>query len=80
MMHTSRTRAAEYIAAGRVEINHLPLKAAHETAYAEDIFTVRGVGRFRAGGHRRKKPQRPPVHILFTNTERMICPPSAGRE
>ena len=47
MLHTSRTRAAEYIAAGRVEINHLPLKAAHETAYAEDIFTVRGVGRFR---------------------------------
>lgn len=28
MLHTSRTRAAEYIAAGRVEINHLPLKAA----------------------------------------------------
>ena len=47
MLHTSRTRAAEYIAAGRVEINHLPLKAAHETSYAEDIFTVRGVGRFR---------------------------------
>ena len=57
MLHTSRTRAAEYIAAGRVEINHLPLKAAHETAYAEDIFTVRGVGRFRLaaiGGKSRK--------------------------
>ena len=57
MMHTSRTRAAEYIAAGRVEINHLPLKAAHETAYAEDIFTVRGVGRFKLaaiGGKSRK--------------------------
>lgn len=57
MLHTSRTRAAEYIAAGRVEINHLPLKAAHETAYAQDIFTVRGVGRFRLaaiGGKSRK--------------------------
>ena len=57
MLHTSRTRAAEYIAAGRVEINHLPLRAAHETAYAEDIFTVRGVGRFRLaaiGGKSRK--------------------------
>ena len=30
MMHTSRTKAAEYIAAGRVEVNHLPLRAAHE--------------------------------------------------
>ncbi len=66
MLHTSRTRAAEYIAAGRVEINHLPLKAAHETAYAEDIFTVRGVGRFQAGGHRRQKPQGPPVYILLS--------------
>ena len=40
-----------------MEINHLPLKAAHETAYAEDIFTVRGVGRFRLaaiGGKSRK--------------------------
>ena len=57
MLHTSRTRAAEYIAAGRAEINHLPLKAAHETAYAEDIFTVRGVGRFKLaaiGGKSRK--------------------------
>ena len=57
MMHTSRSRAAEYIAAGRVEINHLPLKSAHETAYAEDIFTVRGVGRYRLaaiGGKSRK--------------------------
>ena len=57
MLHTSRTRAAEYIAAGRVEINHLPLKTAHETAYAADIFTVRGVGRFKLaaiGGKSRK--------------------------
>lgn len=47
MMHTSRARAAEYIAAGRVEVNHVPLRSAHELAYEEDIFTVRGVGRYR---------------------------------
>lgn len=57
MMHTSRTRAAEYIAAGRVEVNHLPLRAAHEAVYARDIFTVRGAGRFQLveiGGKSRK--------------------------
>lgn len=57
MMHTSRTKAADYIAAGRVEINHLPLRAAHETVYARDIFTVRGVGRYQLaeiGGKSRK--------------------------
>lgn len=57
MMHTSRTRAAEYITAGRVEINHLPLRTAHETVYAQDIFTVRGVGRYQLveiGGKSRK--------------------------
>ena len=57
MLRCSRGQASELVTAGRVEINHLPLKAAHETAYAEDIFTVRGVGRFRLaaiGGKSRK--------------------------
>lgn len=57
MMHTSRTRAAEYIATARVEINHLPLRAPHEMVYAQDIFTIRGVGRFqlvKIGGKSRK--------------------------
>lgn len=57
MMHTSRTRAAEYITAGKVEINHLPLRAAHESVYAHDIFTVHGAGRYRVtriGGKSRK--------------------------
>lgn len=57
MLHTSRTKVADFIAAGKVEINHLPLHAAHETVYAGDIFTVRGVGRFRLveiGGKSRK--------------------------
>lgn len=57
MLHTSRTRAAEYIAAGRVELNHLPVRGAHETVYEQDIITVRGVGRYRlaaVGGKSRK--------------------------
>ena len=60
MMHTSRTKAAEHIAAGRVEVNHLPLRAAHEAMYASDIITVRGVGRFRLaeiGGKSKKDRQ-----------------------
>lgn len=60
MLHTSRTKAAEYIAASRVEVNHLPLRAAHETLYEADIITVRGVGRFRLaklGGKSKKDRQ-----------------------
>jgi len=40
-----------------VEINHLPLQAPHAAVYARDIFTVRGVGRYRLmeiGGKSRK--------------------------
>lgn len=57
MLHTSRSKAAELISAGRVEINHLPLHAASEAVYEKDLFTVRGQGRFRLaeiGGKSRK--------------------------
>jgi len=57
MMHTSRTKAAELISGGRVEINHLPLHAAHEPVFTNDLFTVRGAGRYRLdsiGGKSRK--------------------------
>lgn len=47
MMHTSRANAAQAIGAGRVELNHLPLRSAHEPVYANDLFTVRGAGRWR---------------------------------
>ncbi len=47
MMHTSRANAAQAIAAGRVELNHLPLRTTHEPVYANDLFTVRGAGRWR---------------------------------
>lgn len=30
------------IAAGRVEINHLPAESAHAPVYEGDVFTVRG--------------------------------------
>lgn len=64
MMHTSRARAAEYIAAGRVEVNHVPLRTAHEMAYQDDIFTVRGVGRYRLA-EIRGKSRKDRVFISF---------------
>lgn len=57
MMNTSRALAAQAIAAGKVEINHLPLRSAHEPVYENDLFTVRGSGRWRlqaVGGKSRK--------------------------
>lgn len=42
-----RGMAAELVAAGRVEINHLPVFSAHAPVYESDVFTVRGKGRFR---------------------------------
>lgn len=57
MMHTSRTLAAQTISAGKVEINHVPLRSASEPVYTEDLFTVRGAGRWRVqevGGTSRK--------------------------
>ena len=33
--------------AGRVEINHLPVEKSHAPVYEQDVFTVRGKGRFR---------------------------------
>ena len=47
MLHCSRGQACEWIAAGRVEINHLPAESAHAPVYEGDVFTVRGKGRFR---------------------------------
>lgn len=56
-MNCSRSIAGDYIRAGRVEINHIPAVNAHEDIFEEDIFTVRGKGRFclcRIGGRSRK--------------------------
>lgn len=47
MMRISRSIAAQAIQSGRVEVNHVPLRTAHEDVFEGDIFTVRGVGRYR---------------------------------
>ena len=47
MLHVSRGTAAGLIEAGRVEINHLPVEKPHVPVYEQDVFTVRGKGRFR---------------------------------
>lgn len=46
MLRCSRGAASELIAAGRVEVNHLPTQSAHAPVYEGDVFTVRGKGRF----------------------------------
>ena len=46
MLHCSRGTACELIAAGRVEINHLPADKPPAPVYEGDVFTVRGKGRF----------------------------------
>ena len=46
MLRCSRGQASELIAAGRVEINHLPADKPHAVVYEGDVFTVRGRGRF----------------------------------
>ena len=57
MLHISRAEAAALINTGRVCVNHLPLRSAHERVYAQDLFTVSGIGRCRLqaiGGKSRK--------------------------
>lgn len=46
MLKCSRGMAAELISAGRVEINHVAAASVSAPVYAQDIFTVRGKGRF----------------------------------
>lgn len=46
MLRCSRGMAAEYITAGRVEINHVLANSVHASVYTQDIFTIRGKGRF----------------------------------
>ena len=50
MLRCSRGQAAEYITAGRVEINHLPAESVHAPVYEGDVFTVRGKGRYQLTG------------------------------
>ena len=46
MLRCSRGQASELVTAGRVEINHLPAEKPSAPVYEDDVFTVRGKGRF----------------------------------
>ena len=65
MLRCSRGMAAELVAAGRVEINHLPASSAHAPVYPSDVFTVRGKGRFRLTALPGKSKKRPTNHRVL---------------
>lgn len=50
MLRCSRGMASDLITAGRVEINHIPVESSSADVYAQDVFTVRGKGRFQLVG------------------------------
>lgn len=50
MLKCSRGAAVELISAGRVEVNHVPLSSPGASVYAQDIFTIRGKGRYQLVG------------------------------
>lgn len=57
MLRCSRSQAEALVRGGRLEINHVPVSSAHAPVYEGDIFTVRGMGRFKLealGGKSRK--------------------------
>lgn len=59
-LNCSRSQAEEYVRTGHVEINHIPQEKAGTPVYEQDLFTVRGKGRFRLeklGGKSRKDRQ-----------------------
>lgn len=60
LLNCSRSQAEEYVRTGHVEINHIPQEKAGTPVYEQDLFTVRGKGRFRLeklGGKSRKDRQ-----------------------
>lgn len=57
MMHCGRSRAAQLLSGGCVEINHIAVTSSHTPVYEGDIFTIRGSGRYKLtalGGKSRK--------------------------
>ena len=57
MLRCSRGQAEALVRGGRLEINHVPVTSAHAPVYEGDVFTVRGMGRFKLevlGGKSRK--------------------------
>ncbi len=47
LLRVSRSQAVQLIEAGRAFLNHIPIKAAHERVYVQDLISVQGRGRFR---------------------------------
>ncbi len=43
----SRGKASELITAKRVEINHVPTVNCHDKIYEQDVFTIKGIGKFK---------------------------------
>ncbi len=57
MCRIGRGRAAQLLSGGGVEINHIAVTSPHTPVYKGDIFTIRGVGRYKLttlGGKSRK--------------------------
>ncbi len=49
MLKLSRADAAALIKTGRVQVNHLAVEDVHYTVQAQDVFSIRGRGKYRLG-------------------------------
>lgn len=47
MLHVSRSQASKLIVSGAVQINHVPKASPGEAVFEEDVFSVRGYGKFK---------------------------------
>lgn len=57
MLQVSRTQAVQCVRSGAVSVNHVPMQSAHAEVFENDIFSVRGHGKYKlceVGGKSRK--------------------------
>ena len=57
MLQASRTQAVQCVRSGAVAVNHVPVQSAHAEVFENDIFSVRGHGKYKlceVGGKSRK--------------------------
>lgn len=47
MLHISRGEAAQLVKSGMVEVNHVATSSAHYEVYENDVFSIRGRGKYR---------------------------------
>ena len=47
MMQVSRAQAVQCIRSGAVAINHMPVQSAHADVFENDVFSVRGYGKYK---------------------------------